>query len=309
MVVQLSILVGNVEDLLGLGFTRIEVWASEDQGNSYFEITDGVAKLAVLDSALPQNFFPMGGKLLKLSFNEAPEVSIPFSSVTELWTPSQVANRINEVAPGHASVNAGAVRLTSSTPGRASSVRVTYSDCAELGWSELPFVKGKDVRPTLLTGVYQYLHTDLAGRDDYRYRWRFSVNGSPPISDFSETVYGKTPPTLSGGNMSVCVVRFVGLDGVPTQQKIIVSQISTPMTVAGYFVNSLPKVLESDPQGFMQFTLTRGAKVRVAIEGTNFVREFTVPDAATFDLLQAMSDAPDPFTVQVPLPFLVRRSI
>src|SRR3954470_14111978 len=161
MVVQLSILVGNVDALLGLGFTRIEVWDSEDEGNSFNEITDGVAKLAVLDSALPQTLFPMGGKLLKVSLNEAEEVSISFSSVLQLWTSAQVVGRINEVIPGHATEYEGKVRITTSTPGRTSSVRITYSDCEELGWSDLPFVRGKDVRITLVSGTYQYVYTDL----------------------------------------------------------------------------------------------------------------------------------------------------
>jgi hypothetical protein len=312
MVVQLSILVGNVVDLLGMGFTRIEVWASEDQGNSYFEITDGVAKLAVLDSDLPQNFFPLGGKLLKLSLNEAPEVSIPFSSVTPLWTPAQVVSRINEVIPGHATENAGKVRLTSATPGRTSTIRVTYSDCVELGWSDLPLVRGKDVRPTLVSDTYLYTHIDLAGRDSYRYKWRFSVNGSLPISDFSNPpVYGSVQDTVDSDSLSVAIGKFMGMDGKPQKTKLIVAAASTPYQYSSSLLmaNSRPLIVESDESGYFQMTLIRGLKVRVAVEGTAFVREFTVPSTPTFDILQAMADAPDPFTVEVPLPFLIRRSI
>jgi hypothetical protein len=63
--------------------------------------------------------------------------------------------------------------------------------------------------------------------------------------------------------------------------------------------------------GFLAIPLTVGQTVRVAIDGTAVVREFVVPGPpnSLFDLLQAIATANDPFTVQVPPPFLTRRSL
>jgi len=310
MVVQLPILVGNVNDLLGLGFTRAEVWVSEDQGNSFFEATAAAAQAAVLVSEPATTLFPAGGKLLKFQINEGPEQSVLFDTALANWTPAQIVTAINNVAESLASVSGSSVVLTAPTTGRSSSVRVTYSDCAELGWTGGVFVKGHDARITLVTNTLSYLYTDLSGLDSYLYKWRFSANGLSPFSDYSSPpTPGHQPPVLGSSNVSVCTCKFVGLDGVATQQKIIISQVTGPQAVGGYLIaRQVPQILESDDSGYLQFTLVRGAKVRVAIEGTAFVREITVPDTATFDLLAAMTDAPDPFTVQVPPPFLIRRS-
>ena len=310
MVVQLSILVGNVDDLLDLGFTHVEVWDSEDEGNSFQEITAETAVGPVLVSALPLNNFRLGGKLLRLVIDETAELSIPFSSVTELWTASQVANRINEVQAGLASVVGGKVQVAPPLAGRQYSIRVSYCDGIDLGWTAGMMVRGKDARIELQTGVFVYPYTDLAGRNSYRYKWRFSANGAPPVSEFSSVVYGKEPSSVASGNTSVATARFVGMDGKPLKHKLIISQVSLPQSVSGLFVSSpVPQVVESDDSGFLQLTLVRGTKVRAAIEGTSFVREFTVPNAASFNILQAMSDAPDGFGVQSPLPFLIRWAI
>ena len=47
--------------------------------------------------------------------------------------------------------------------------------------------------------------------------------------------------------------------------------------------------------------LVRGEKFKVFFEGSNYFREFVVPNVAEFDLLQILSTTPDPFTiVQMP---------
>lgn len=310
MVVQLSILVGNVDALLDLGYTHAEVWMSSDDGLSYEEITASTAQAAVLESAAAATKFLLGGKLLKISVDGAAEVSILFSSVNAYWTPTQAANRINEVVPGLASVSGSKIVLTSPTTGRLSSIVITYSDALDLGWTGIGPEFGKEPRITLQSAVLSYLFSDLAGRGSFRYRWRFSAGGAAPISEFSKYVLGKTPPALAADKLSVATMYFVGLDGLPAKFKLIIAAVSDPMTITGKLMaGSLPYVVETDDQGFGQISLVRGAKVRVAIEGTNFVREFTVPNAATFDLLTVMAAAPDPYTIQAPPPFLVRRSI
>lgn len=309
MIVQLSITAANVDALIGLGFTRIEVWASFDQGNSYQEITSSVAQAAVLKSSAAQTTFRMGSKLLKLSINGAAEVSIPFASTPDNWTPTQVVNRINEVVPGLASLDGSKVVLTSPTTGRVSSLLITYNDAGELGLPAGTASYGTNVRPTLVSGTLIYTFTDVAGNSEARYKWRFSANGVNPISEFSPRVFGSAPP-LSGVLVSVGTALFVGLDGRPQKRRIVVVSDRPPVSISGSAVgNELPMIVDSDDLGFLQVTLVQGSTVRVAIEGTAYVREFVVPATPSFNLLTVMAAAPDPFSIQVPAPFLIRRSI
>lgn len=309
MAVQFTILVANNDSLMGLGHTRIEVWQSVDSGDTYEEITASTAQAALLLSAHAQTTFDMGGKLLKFIVDGGSEVSVSFSALTPNWTAQQVVDRINEVVPGLASLVVDQVKLTSPTTGRASSLEITYSDSTNLGFV-LGKVFGKAPRITMVAATLTYLFSDVSGSSTARYRWRFSANGVNPISEFSAYVFGKEAPLISGGQLSVCSTTFVDLTGHPTKAKIVVVSDQNPSLVSGLSLTQLqPIVLTSGDDGFIQFTLVRGAKVRVAIEGTAFVREFIVPNAASFDLLTVMTAAPDPFTVQVPPPFLVRRTI
>lgn len=309
MTVQLSILVANNDSLIGLGYTRIEVWQSIDGGDTYQEVTAASAQAAFQDSFAAQTTFRQGGKLLKFIINGGSEVSVSFSPLVDYWTAQQVADRINEVAPGVASVVSDKVRLSSSSTGRASSVEVTYSDGADLGF---PIVKvfGKDPRITLTPSTLSYLYSDVSGLTSARYRWRFSANGVDPLSEYSSYVFGSEVPLVGSGQISVCSTTFIGLNGQPVKTKVIVVADQPPSALGGYAVtNHQPLIFESGADGFIQFTLVRGAKVRVAIEGSSFVREFIVPNAASFDLLSVLSVASDPFTVQSVPPYLIRRNV
>lgn len=310
MVVQISILVGNVVELLGLGYTHVEVHQSIDQGNSFQEVTGPAASAAILTATAPLTTYNMGGKLLKLKVNGGAEQSITFSSLLPQWTATQVMNRINEVIASLASVVSGTVRLTSPTTGRGSSIEITYSDAADLGWAAGQVVYGLAARIPLIGGTLLYLFPDVAGRNDDRYKWRFSAAGVNPISDFSAVVQGQTQPLISAGNLSVALAQFYRPDGRPQKTRVLIAVDSVPQNIAGTFVDgNQPITVDSDDLGFFQATLLRGAKVRVAVEGSAYVREFVVPNAASFQLLDVMASATDPFTVQTVPPLLIRRSL
>lgn len=311
MVVQLSILVGNAADLIGLGYTHIEVHQSVDQGNSFQEVTASSARAAILESSPALTTFQMGGRLLKLIIDGGAERSISFGSVLTYWSPSQVATRINEVVPGLATVVDGTtVRLTSPTVGRSSSIKVTYNDGYDLGWIAEQVEYGRAARIPLSSGTLVYSFPDVAGRNDDRYKWRFSAAGASPLSDFSAVVRGQTQPTVSSANLSVGTAKFLDVMGRPIKARLLVATLSVPQSLSGVYVSGpQPIQVDSDDTGFLQLTLMRGAKVRVAIEDSAYVREFVVPDAASFDILATMATAPDQFTVQTTPPLLIRRSI
>lgn len=310
MVVQLSILVGNANDLIGLGYTHIEIHQSTDEGNSFQEVTGAAASAAVMDSTAAQTTFQMGGKLLKLRVNGGAEQSISFSSLIPFWTPTQVVNRINEVVPGLASVfSTWKVRLTSPTTGRASSVEVTYRDALDL-FPTTDIVYGLAARIPLVLNTLLYSFPDVAGKDTDRYKWRFSVNGAGPFSEFSEVVTGQTAPVISAGNLSVGTAKFFDQTGHPIKTRVLIGIGSNPQNLAGSFITKGQSlIVDSDDEGFLQVTLVRGLRCRVAIEGASYVREIIVPNSPSFDLLTVMASSPDPFTVQAVPPLLIRRSV
>lgn len=309
MVAKISIPVSNVADLIGLGFTRIEIWRTEEYENEYAEITDSAASAAVLDSLEASTLFKMGGTLLVLKIDGGAEQSISFGSVLDYWTPTQVANRINEVVVGLATVVGNKIRLTSPSTGRSSSIHVVYNDAFQLGLSAGTLVRGKDSRITLSGGTVLYQYTDPVGAAGDKYKWRFSANGVEPISEFSAQVLGSTPP-ISALNISIAMAYFADMGGRAKKTRVIVSQDSSIFQTSGYVVSTdHTEVFDSDDLGFLQIPLVQGMKVRFAIEGTTFVREITIPNTPTFDLLAALATAPDPFTVKTIPPFLIRRSI
>lgn len=319
MITQVPILVSNAAALVDLGFTRVEVWHSGNQGTSFQEITASVAGRALLVSKPAMNTFTMGGRLLKFRLNGADEVSVSFQSLLTNWTPQQVADQINLVVSGLASVQSSAKTITlSGSTGRVSSIEITYNDASDLGWVSGQVVRGTDARIVLDDATLSYLYTDLGGDPTDLYKWRFSANGVNPISAFSAVIPGNIPPPTD--NVAYATALFLDLSGVPIQRTVIFVSDGTPQSidegldvgVQPYTVgNETPLVVRSDANGFLQVPLVVGTKLRAAIEGTAFVREFVVPGppGEVFDLLTVLATAPDPFTVQTTPPFLTRRSI
>lgn len=305
--------VANVNSLLTLGFTKLEMWVTTDMGNTFQEITSSSILPASLTSEPASTQFQMGGHLLKFSLNGNTENSINFSSINMFWTPTQVASTINDVVPGVASVVNNSVVLTSPTNvvnGRANTILITYNDATDLGFVAGQKGIGTDARLTLVTNTVIYSYVDLAGQAAYQYKWRFSNNGINPISPFTDPVF-PTPSPVSVP-LSIGTMYFVGLNGTPQQRTITIVTDFTPLSVASNGINfsvgnDLPLTYTSDINGFLQVPLAQGAKVRIGLEGTAYVREFIVPSTSTFDIATVMSSAVDPFTIQVPTPLLTRR--
>ena len=111
--------------------------------------------------------------------------------------------------------------------------------------------------------------------------------------------------------LTTATAKFVGLDGAAKRAVLIISQEGGPLPVGdgGYVMDQDPMVVQADENGDLSVQLVRGSKIVVAVEGTTYVRSFTVPDVNTFDLLQVMSDVADHFAIQTLPPLVSRRSI
>lgn len=308
MVAQITISIANVDILLSSGFTDLEILKQTDSG-SYTLITSHVPVSAHIQTTPASTLYKVGGKSIGLSIDGAPEVLISFDPTLSYWSPSQVSSRINEVLPGAASAVSNFVRISSPTSGRGSSVQATYSTASDLGLS-VGFVSiGIDQSPTLSSGNYIYNYMDVSGSVGDKYKWRFTNHGIAPISaQYGPIVGGELIPP--GVAVSVATANFIGLDGRAKKTSVIIA-MDRPPTLNGSVATTFDRSLtySSDDAGFLQIPLVKGSIVRVAIEGTSYIREITVPDTDTFDLLNAMSTAPDPFTVQTTPPYLIRRNI
>lgn len=304
---SVSIPVGEVSALLGLGFTTIEVWASED-GNAWSEITGATPAPATAVTVAASNTFAIGGLYLDFQVNGGDTYyHVSFSETIQDWTPQQVVDAINAVLPGTASTDGSVVGLSSQTTGRQSSLTIVNYPTA-FGLSQST-TYGRDGRITLVEGANLYTFYDTSGTDNTRYKWRFSDNGLSPVSKFSQYKTGKPAP-ISNSPLSLATARFISIDGRPVKTTVLVAPETDSKTFSGFTQSSQVTIsVESDETGFWQMHLVQGARVRVAIEGTNLIRTFIVPSTASFDLLTAMSEVADPFTVQSPQPLLTRRNV
>jgi hypothetical protein len=305
MINQIPISVANVNQLLGLGFNHIEVWKSEDDGNSYGLLMQSSAGPPVLESLLMFNTLKLTGAILVLDFSGV-TVSFLFDAPFTNWTPQQAADRMNQVRPGCASAFGGTVYVTGTGSGRGQYVRVLSSPPAFFATGAE--ARGIDAYIPLVTDRVLYVYQDLApGFLTDRYRWRYSAQGLAPFSDFS--AYAKSlPPARDPSKVSLGYANFVDLSGAPTKGRLLIVEDSAPMPNQVTLFGG-PRFVDADAQGFLQVRLLRGAKIRVAIEGTSIVRAITVPDAETFDIMAVVSEAPDAFTPATTEPLLTRRSI
>jgi hypothetical protein len=305
---QVSIPASNVVDLLDMGFTTIEVYRSDDDGLHYPSITSATPAPAFLETVEAHSTFRVGGKSVRFEVDGGVEKTVEFPLLTEYFTPALVADAFNAVVADIAAVVGMKVVLTSASSGPNSSLVITYCDALELGFSAGDTARGSAAHIALNPAILLYVFSDVNGFGAARYAWRFSAGGANPKTELLGFVQGSNPPAL-GVNTALCQARFVGLDGKPLKSRIIIVSDAVQLVAGMALGNELPLVVDSDQYGYLEVPLVQGAKVRVAIEGTAYVREFTVPATATFDLLTMMAAAPDPFTVQVSAPFLIRRSL
>lgn len=301
---QLTIPVANVVDLLGQGYTTIEVWSAPDHGEIYSEVTSSSAAPAVLQSAAASTKFDMGGRTLKLVIDGGTEHIISFDPLLRYWSPQQVATRINQIVPSLASAVGWVVILTSPTTGRMSTIQITYSDSPNLGWSAGDQSVGTASRLTLDSNTVLYQFSDAQGTKDTLYKWRFSVGGLNP-TEFSPYTHGMGAPVV-GVTISIGTATFTDAMGRPVKRQVIITNdLATPSGVGSVE----PITVESDDNGFLQVPLAAGLNIVVGFEGTTLVRRITVPSTPTFDLISAAASVPDPFSVQTVPPLLIRQNL
>lgn len=324
-VIQLEIYVSN-EDFFGV-YDRLEAWRSRDtQSGPYEELTDdGVSPARIPKGAADSPASPVTGpsvtivgQELDLLVNEEDEVSVTFTGVDPL-TYAEIAAQIDAAAPSlvraYVSDDPQVVVQTAGA-GTAVSLRVVGGSAATLLGlpTEEPdsLAYGRDARVALIEGRTAYQFTDLRGSADYYYKIRFRNTNTSAVSEFSlpHTVMAKLG--LAPGRLALGQLDLVRVNGKPliNQPVRVHTEFGRPVTVDGKTMAGTDVEESTDADGHVEFLLVRGAQVSVAVPGTSLVREITVPDIDTFNLLDPSISGDDIFRVQVPeLTYAPRRSL
>lgn len=275
--------------------------------------TPAPAKPATLLSSISSPY-NVGGTTLQLQVDSGAVAPFVFSGSGNR-TVDQVVDDINAViSPDVAVDEAGKLRLTSTLLGTASKLEIVGgSAVTPLGFAIGQRDIGEEPYIPLVSGQTDYAFSDKDGEAGYYYRVRFYNTGTGLLSAYSEPFLGSPGTLVSSGGLSVGSIDMVDATGTALpEQHISIVSVHQPLQVEGFQVALDRRLVtvETDNAGHAEVTLVRGLRVKVVFEEIGLIREITVPNAPTFDLMALVSAAPDPFSVAIPnLPAALRRTI
>jgi len=310
--VNLRIFVSDIAGVLGsYNVIRVRRSITGDSG-PWSELTAAAPTAATLLAPTTGNY-DVVGKTLTLKIDSGVDTDVVFTGVGQLTT-AQVVNQVNAVIAGIASDDGNALRLTSTLLGTQSKVEIVGGGAvADFGWSDGDRDIGEEVYELLVAGTTVYYFTDNDGEPDYYYQAAFYHTTTGLISAWSDPFLGDTGSVIDAANLSIGTVDLVDASGVSVEgQEITFYSQHEPIQVQGYQVALLrsPITITTNTSGHAEISLVRGLKVKVVFEGTSLIRDITIPDAATFDLLDLLANATDPHDVVEPLyPDAIRRTL
>lgn len=262
------------------------------------------------------------GDTLSLRINEADDYDIVFTdpgpgTLTYADAISQIETATQARLRGWIDDD-GALVLETLQPGTGAALRIVGGDAApKLG---LPTTEpnslayGLDSNIALMKGKERYVFNDLKGDSAYFYRTRFHNRSQNTASAFTQPSHGDQPLGVSAENIVCGRIQLVGLDGRPLRNMLVrvfnrfKQQLVEDKLLAGPAVDGL-----TNEHGTLELNLVRGVEVTVAIDGTDIVREITVPtdpDVGVFNLLDPTLGPDDYWKVRAPnVEYAQRRSL
>jgi hypothetical protein len=311
----LSIFVDNIDDALA-SFDSIRVQRAELDTGPWTEITADGAQSAVLLGS-EDSPFAVVAKTMQLQVDSGNLHDIVFTG-TDPLTVDQVADQINAVEAGVASDLAGKLNLESTLNGTQSKIYLPGGGAlTDLGFTAGDRDIGEEDYVDLVPGesVYNFYDRDGngTGSQTFFYRVAFYNQSSGLTSDWSEPFEAEPGTVITAGNLSIGGINLVDAAGVSQpDHRITFYPLHEPLEVEGFHVALMraPITVVTNNSGYAEVTLVRGLRVKMVIEGTAYVREFTVPDQPTFDVLEIAATAPDPFNpVEPDYPYAIRRTL
>jgi hypothetical protein len=311
----LEIFVDDIADVMS-SFNSIRVRRSTSESGPWTEITAAAAAAAVL---LGTHSSPFGvvGLTMQLAVDSQAQEDIIFTGVDPLSV-DLVAVQINAVFPGVASDDGGVLRLQSLLTGTQSKLYLPGGGALPvLGFPDGDRDIGEEQYLYLSPNqsVYNFYDRDGSGTGDqtFFYQAAFYNTGTGLTSEWSDPFEAEPGTAVSAANLSVGTVDLVDARGVTVaDQRITFYPSYDALTVEGFAVGIVrqPVSVITNNSGHAEMTLVRGVKGRMVFESTNMIREITVPDADTFDIMALMAAAPDPWSPTTPdYPAGIRRTL
>jgi hypothetical protein len=313
-VVTFDIHIDDLDTVLAL-FDRVQVWRSPDElgdPTPYAEITSADNTPAVLDGTV-EGPWSLSGTVLTVIANAADAVNISFVGANP-WILADVLQAINAAIHGIASevpTDTDRVRLTSSILGTGSSLLVSGSAVSVLG---LPTTRadGKQARVPIVSPTTEYTFKDYDGQSTYWYKTRYFSTITGAASAFSNPRKGSPQTVLTSDRLSLAKVNLCDAAGRPVvNRRVILVPIRdyiVPTTLYGLLPGVDRIEMTTDENGKAELNLVRGATMKAFFEGSNYNREFVVPDTAEFDLLSVLATVPDPLSIVQAPPSPIRVS-
>lgn len=298
-------------DLVLSLYDRIQVWRSATQNGTYVEITDETDKPAIIDGTV-EGPWALNGKTLTASLSGSDPISVVFAG-TDPMPLDRVIHQINAVTPGFAlevPTSTGKLRLSSPLTGTAASVVLSGNAVSVLGLSTAKS-NGKSRRIALSPTTKEYQFRDFDGSPTLWYKIRYSSSVIPVTSSFLPPQQSNPTTVVPGGSLVTASVSLADATGAPIVGRRIIFVPLTAQKDSGSAYGILPGfdriTLTTDSSGKASTPILKGARVKVFFEGSNFNREFTVPDA-DFDVITVAGAEPDPLNIVEAPPSPIRMS-
>jgi hypothetical protein len=306
----------NVRDpatvMASFNVLRVKRSVTGIEGNYDYITAAAPAPATLLASVI--ELYDVAGKTLQLIRDSHDAVDILFSGLAPL-TAAQVASQTNAVLSLNvAAVEDNAIRLTSTINGTASKLEIAGgSAAASFGWADGDRDIGEEPYMVLMVDQSLYEFVDDDGASGYFYKVNYYNTSNGLSSNDSSPFLGSVTTLVGADKLSVAKLDLVDASGVAVpNQDVTFYSVHDPLTVDGFQVALIrePITITTDNAGHAEIPLVRGLHVKVVFEGTSVIRDITVPDEGSFDLLTVMGTAPDPFGVATPnFPYAIRRSV
>jgi len=312
-VVRIGIIVPELSNVME-DFDQIEVWKSAiGASGPFYELTGEVAGPAVVRTGY-DGAQKIAGKDLVISVTGT-ATTVTFDGPDPVSL-SSMAAQVTAKSSGRLTGEVDGLRALFKTvqTGLQATQEVTGgAAAAALGMLGLQ-AHGNDGRIALVSQQAAYTFVDPHGSQDAYYTFRWSNSDTELTSAFYPAF--RPSPTTRPSPEQYCMgyCRLVDPEGIPVANRSVFVGTEVPVRMDGSLVLGASGWRLTNTNGYVWFTLLRGAELTVAISGTSIVRRITVPiasDVSSFDLLDpAVGTDDDAFKVQVPnLDFVVRRSL
>lgn len=308
--VHLTALVPDIATVAA-SYTRLRVHRSTDGGQTYEPMTAAAAAPAFMEAGYVSSNYALEGRRLHVIVNGTIEIDHVFVATD----PVSLATAITELGGVTSDVvlsagTGGAPRLSTDATGTAASIAVQADDDAliYLGITDSGAV-GKDA-DIPLTAAVVYEIEDSNGGEAYLYRTQFINHTTAAMSVLGGIIGPDLNQVVPYADTSVAYLRLTDISGRAIRgRKITLSSTGIPSQVSGVGIFRHIMEATTDATGLASIRVVRGALLELGIDGTTFVRRFTVPDEDAFNLLSSSLVSEDVFGIaEFNVPFAIRTS-